>query len=386
MEKMLDYEILRSTGAGIFNVLGKAKALEREGKKILHFEIGQPDFNTPEHVKDAAKQALDDNFTGYVAAGGIMELKEKIQEDIHRTRGFKPSINQIMVFPGGNTIIYYALRSVIDSPGEEIIYPDPGFPTYGAVVHYLQAGNKSLSLKEENEFRMNPNDVEKLVTSKTKAMIINSPQNPTGAVMKPAEVDRIAELSKKHNFFVLSDEIYSKMTYDEEFHSCSVHDECKERTIILDGVSKSYSMTGWRLGWAIAPEWVIDRMGLLLSIGISCTSSFIQKGGVAALTGPQDSITSNMKAFRKRRDVIVKGLNEVNGFSCLKPEGAFYVFPNITKTGMTSQECADHMLKNGVCGLPGTIFGPSGEGYLRFSYATSIEVIKEGIEKLKSIF
>lgn len=383
---MLDYEILRSTGAGIFNVLAKAKALEREGKKILHFEIGQPDFNTPEHVKDAAKQALDDNFTGYVASSGIQELKLQIQEEVLKTRGFKPSLNQIIVLPGANPGIYYALRSIVERPGEDIIYPDPGFPTYGAVVHYLQAGNKALSLKEKNEFRMNPNDVENLVTANTKAVIINSPQNPTGSVMKSEEIDRIAELSEKHGFYILTDEIYSKMTYDEKFHTPSIHDQCKERTIILDGVSKSYSMTGWRLGWAIAPELIVDRIGLLISMGVSCTTSFVQKGGIAALKGPQDSIKSNMEAFRNRRDTIVKGLNQVKGFSCLKPEGAFYVFPNITQTGFSSQECADHMLKNGVCGLPGTIFGPSGEGYLRFSYATSIEVIKEGIEKLKSIF
>ena len=383
---MINYKVLDETGAGIFKVLAKAKDLEREGKKILHFEIGQPDQNTPEHIKQAAKDALDGNFTGYVQSSGIQELKEAIQDEVQITRGFKPSLNQVLILPGANSGIYYALRAVIDNTTQEIIYPNPGFPTYGSVVSYLNVGDKAVHVKEENEFRLNPIDVENKISPKTRIIILNSPQNPTGSVMKKQEIQQIAELAEKHNFYILSDEIYSKMTYDEEFYSCSIQDECKKRTLLLDGVSKSYSMTGWRLGWIIAPEKIVYRMNLLISIGISCTSSFIQKAGVAALKGPQDSIHENMIEYRQRRDIIVKGLNEVKGFSCLNPQGAFYVFPNITKTGMTSQECADHLLDHGIACLPGTVFGSYGEGYLRFSYATSIETIKKGIKLIKTAF
>ncbi|WP_455140818.1 pyridoxal phosphate-dependent aminotransferase [Candidatus Hodarchaeum mangrovi] len=383
---MIDYNVLRKTGAGIFKVLAKAKDLEQAGKKILHFEIGQPYENTPEHIKQAAKDALDENFTGYVESSGIHELKEAIRDEVQNTRGFKPSLNQVLILPGANSGVYYALRAVIDNTNQEIIYPNPGFPTYGSVVSYLNAGDKAVRIKEENEFRLNPIDLEDKITINTKIIILNSPQNPTGSVMKKQEIQRIAEFAEEHNFYILSDEIYSKMIYDEEFYSCSVRDECRERTLLLDGFSKSYSMTGWRLGWIIAPEKMIDRMNLLISIGVSCTSSFIQKAGTAALKGPQDSIHENMIEYRKRRETIVKGLNEVKGFSCLTPQGAFYVFPNIIKTGMTSQECADHLLNHGIACLPGTVFGSNGEGYLRFSYATSIETIKKGIKLIKNAF
>ncbi|MHA1972446.1 MAG: pyridoxal phosphate-dependent aminotransferase [Candidatus Hodarchaeales archaeon] len=383
---MVNYKILEDMGAGIFEVLARAKNLERQGKEILHFEIGQPDFHTPEHVKEATKRALDENFTGYVPAGGILELKEAIQDEVEKTRGFRPSLKQILVVPGGNSAIYYALRSIIDFIEEEVIYPNPGFPTYGSVVNYLGCKDVAIPLKEENEFRFNPGDIKANITDKTKVVILNSPQNPTGAVMKKEEITRVAELSEQHGFFIFTDEIYSKMTYDEKHFSASVFDECKERTVLLDGFSKSYSMTGFRLGWMIAPEWVIRRAELLISIGISCTSGFIQKGGIAALKGPQDDLYSNMEKFRKRRDTIVKGLNEIPGFSCVMPQGAFYAFPNITKTGMNSKDCADHILQHGVACLPGTIFGSGGEGFLRFSYATSVDNIKKAIDKLKEAF
>jgi aspartate aminotransferase len=383
---MIDYDSLK-TGAGIFEVLAKANSLEREGKEILHFEIGQPDTKTPAHIKEAAKKALDEDFTGYVASSGILELKHAIRDEISETRSFTPSLDQIIVLPGANPGIYYTLRSIIENIKEEIIYPDPGFPSYAAVVNYLGVGNVPIPTKEENEFRLNPSDIEKHINSNTKALIINSPQNPTGSVMTRKELDRIAELSEKYNFYVLTDEVYSKMTYDQEFYSLSVHDEAKERTIILDGFSKAYSMTGWRLGYAIGPKDIIERMNILISMGVSCTTSFVQKGGIAALKGPQDELKSNMEMFRSRRDVIVKGLNEIPGFSCLTPQGAFYVFPNITKTGMTSKELADHLLyEAGVACLPGTIFGKAGEGYLRFSYASSIETIKKAITQIKNSF
>ncbi len=383
---MINYDNLR-TGAGIFDVLSKAETLERDGKKILHFEIGQPDFPTPTHIKEAAKQALDDNFTGYVPATGILELKEAIQDEIEMTRGFRPSLHQILVTPGANPGIYYTLRAAIKTIDEEIIYPDPSFPTYSAVINYLNAKKVAIPLQEANEFRLNPEDIENNISEKTRVLIINSPMNPTGSMMTKKELSRVAELSEQHNLYVLTDEIYSKMTYDREFFSPSVYDEAKERTIILDGFSKAYSMTGWRLGYIIGPEPLIDKMSLLISTTVSCVCSFNQKAGVAALKGPQDDLKSNMRAFRNRRNRIIKGLNEIPNFSCFTPQGAFYAFPNIIKTGMSSNELADHLLYNaGVACLPGTIFGNHGEGYLRFSYATSVEVIDEAIENIKNSF
>ena len=381
---MFDFESLR-TGAGIFEVLSKAKALERSGKTILHFEIGQPDFPTPFRVKEAAKKAIDDNFTGYVAAAGILELREAIQDEIEKTRDFRPTLNQILVLPGVNPGIYYSLRSVITHPTDEVIFSDPSFPTYSAVLNYLGCKQRPIPLKEENQFRLDPADIEANITDKTKLILINSPMNPTGSVMKRSEIEYVAELAEKYNLIVLTDEIYSKMTYDQPFHSPAIKDKAKKRTIILDGFAKAYSMTGWRLGYAIGPETIIDHMGLLISTTISCVPPFTQKAGIEALVGPQTDLYNNMKAFRERRDAIVKGLNEIPGFSCLTPQGAFYAFPNITGTGMRSKQIADFLLTEaGVACLPGTIFGQNGEGYLRFSYATDVQTINKAIDQIKN--
>ena len=385
MKKMAKgmYQIL---GEGAFEYLAKAQALEREGKEVLHFEIGQPDFPTPDHIKETAYDSIRDNYTGYVAATGILDLKVAIQEEIEFTRGFAPDLEQILILPGAKPGIFFTMLSLVD-PGDEVIYPDPGFPTYGSVVKYLNAGNVPISLKEENEFRLNPNDIEKKITSRTKLIILNSPQNPTGSVMTKDEIDKVAELAEKHDIYVLSDEIYSKMFYDAEFHSPSVRDESNERTVILDGFSKSYSMTGWRLGYIIGPKPVIEKMGLLMINALSCTTSFVQKAGISALKGDQEPLFEMMRAFRIRRDAIVKGLNSVPDFSCLTPEGAFYTFPNIKKTGMSSREMADHLLSNAhVCCLPGSSFGSNGEGYIRFSYATSVDTINQAIKQIKESF
>ncbi|MHA2171775.1 MAG: pyridoxal phosphate-dependent aminotransferase [Candidatus Kariarchaeaceae archaeon] len=380
---MFDFESLR-TGAGIFEVLSKAKALERSGKTILHFEIGQPDFPTPYHVKEAAKKAIDNNFTGYVAAAGILELRQAIQSEIEKTRGFRPTLNQILVLPGANPGIYYAIRSVITHPTDEVIFSDPSFPTYGAVLNYLGCKQQPIPLKEENKFRLDPADIEENISDKTRLILINSPMNPTGSVMKKREIEYVSELAERHKLIVLTDEIYSKMVYDQTFHSPAYLDAAKNRTIILDGFAKAYSMTGWRLGYAVGPENIIDRMGLLISTTISCVSPFTQKAGIEALIGPQTDLHNNMIAFRERRDAIVKGLNEIPGFSCLTPQGAFYAFPNITGTGMRSKQIADYLLTEaGVACLPGTIFGQNGEGYLRFSYATDVQTINKAIDQIK---
>jgi aspartate/methionine/tyrosine aminotransferase len=385
MKKMADgmYRIL---GEGAFEYLAKAQTLEREGKKVLHFEIGQPDFPTPQHIKETAYQSIEENFTGYVSATGILDLKEVIQDEIENSRGFRPDVDQILILPGAKPGIFFPMMSLVN-PGEDIIYPDPGFPTYGSVVKYLNAGDVPIALKEENEFRLNPDDIAEKITNKTKLIILNSPQNPTGSVMSKSEIDQIAELAEEKDIFVLSDEIYSKMLYDAKFHSVTVRDETKERTIILDGFSKSYAMTGWRLGYVIGPKPIIEKMGLLMINALSCTTSFVQKAGITALQGTQEPLKEMMKAFRERRDAIVKGLNEIPGFSCLTPQGAFYTFPSIKGTGMNSREMADHILNQaGVCCLPGSAFGPYGEGYLRFSYATSVENIKQAMEQIKESF
>lgn len=385
MKKMADgmYRIL---GEGAFEYFAKAQALDREGKKVLHFEIGQPDFPTPQHIKETAYQSIEENFTGYVSATGILDLKEVIQDEIENSRGFRPDIDQILILPGAKPGIFFPMMSLVN-PGEDIIYPDPGFPTYGSVVKYLNAGDVPIALKEENEFRLNPDDIAEKITNKTKLIILNSPQNPTGSVMAKSEIDQIAELAEEKDIFVLSDEIYSKMLYDAKFHSVTVRDETKERTIILDGFSKSYAMTGWRLGYVIGPKPIIEKMGLLMINALSCTTSFVQKAGITALQGTQEPLKEMMKAFRERRDAIVKGLNEIPGFSCLTPQGAFYAFPSIKGTGMNSREMADHILNHaGVCCLPGSAFGPYGEGYLRFSYATSVENIKQAMEQIKESF
>lgn len=373
----------RIRGEGAFEYLAKAQAVEREGGKVLHFEIGQPDFPTPKHIKEAAFRSIKDNYTGYVAAGGIADLKAAIQEEIKKTRGFRPDADQILVLPGAKPGIFFTMLALVEA-GDEVLYPDPAFPTYGSLVKYLRAADGAIPVLEENEFRLDPDDIKKRITKKTKLIILNSPQNPTGSVMTKDELAAIAGLAAKHGVYVLSDEIYSKMLYDAKFYSPAVLDKAKERVLILDGFSKSYSMTGWRLGYLVGPASLIKKMETLMINAVSCTTSFVQKAGIAALEGPQEDLKKMMEAFRERRDAIVKGLNGIPGFSCLAPKGAFYAFPNIKKTGKTSREMADHLLyKAGVCCLPGSAFGPSGEGYLRFSYATSVPVINDAMARIK---
>lgn len=367
-----------------FEVLAKAKALERKGKKVLHFEIGEPDFNTPEIVKDEAKKSLDENFTHYVPSQGIVELREAVCEYIEKTRNFRPTPEQVLIVPGVKPGIFYSMLSLIDE-GDEVIYPDPGFPTYSSLVDYTSAGDVPLKLLEKNEFRMSPDDINEKLTKKTKLIILNSPHNPTGSMLKKDEIKAIYEIAEDNNIYLLSDEVYSQMTYEQPHYSVTEYDNASERSILIDGFSKSFAMTGWRLGYAIGPEELIKKLTVFLINSVSCTNAFIQKAGITALKD-FDSVKKMVDKFRDRRNVIVKGLNEVNGFRCIMPMGAFYAFPNITETGKTSNELADYLLeKSGIAVLPGTAFGPGGEGYLRFSYASSIENIKEAIEKMKDV-
>ena len=372
-------------GEAAFEVLAKAQELERQGKHILHFEIGEPDMETPDNIAKAGIQAIRDKKTHYTPSIGILELRKAVQDEVEKTRGYRPDLEQIIITPGLKPGIFFSMLAIVD-PGDEVIYPDPGYPTYGSTTSFIGAKKVMVPLLEENDFRMNPNDIRERITSKTKLIVINSPQNPTGSVMTKKELEEIAEIAEEHDIFILSDEIYSKMTYETRHYSPTVRDEAKERTILLDGFSKYYAMTGWRLGFMVTPVKMAERLKDFLVTSISCTAEFTQWAGVEALTGDQSFIPRMMKRFKEKRDRIVKGLNSIPGFNCLSPKGAFYVFPNIKETGMSSQECADHLLYNaGVAALPGTAFGPYGEGYLRFSYATTLENIDEAVKRIKKI-
>ena len=376
----------RIYGEAAFEVLAKAQELERQGKNILHFEIGEPDMETPKNISDAGITAIKNKKTHYTPSVGILELRKAIVNEIEKTRGYKPDIKQIAVIPGLKPGIFFAMLATVN-PGDEVIYPDPGYPTYGSATSYLGAKKVMVPLLEENDFRINPDDISDRITDKTKLIIVNSPQNPTGSVMTKKELDELAEIAEEKDIFLVSDEIYSKMTYETDHYTPTLRDEAKERTVLLDGFSKYYAMTGWRLGFMVAPVKMVDRLNDFLVTSISCTAAFTQWAGVEALTGNQSFIPEMMERFKQKRDRIIKGLNTIPGFSCKAPKGAFYAFPNIKKTGMNSQECADHLLYNaGVAVLPGTAFGPYGEGYIRFSYATSLDTIDQAIKRIKESF
>jgi aspartate aminotransferase len=376
----------RIYGEAAFEVLAKAQELEREGKSILHFEIGEPDMETPENVAQAGILAIKNKKTHYTPSIGILELRRAIQDEIENTRGYRPDLKQIVITPGLKPGIFFSMLAIVN-PGDEVIYPDPGYPAYSSVTSFLGAKCVMVPLLEENEFRMDPNDVKERITRKTKLIIVNSPQNPTGSVMTESELGEIADIAEKNDVFVVSDEIYSKMTYQTKHFTPTAKDKAMERTVLLDGFSKYYAMTGWRLGYMVCPVEMAEKIQDFLVSAVSCTAAFTQWAGIEALKGDQSFIPEMMSRFKEKRDKIVSGLNSIPGFSCLTPNGAFYAFPNIIDTGMTSEECADYILeKAGVACLPGTAFGPYGEGYVRFSYATSLNIISEAIERIKKAF
>ena len=376
----------RICGEAAFEVLAKAQELERQGKSVLHFEIGEPDMETPGNIAKAGIRAIQDKKTHYVPSIGLLELRKAVQDEVEKTRGYRPDLEQIIIIPGLKPGIFFSILATVN-PGDEVIYQDPGYPTYGSVTSFLGAEGVMVPLLEENEFRMDPDDIREKITDKTKLIIVNSPQNPTGSVMTKSEMEDIAELAEEYDVYVVSDEIYSKMTYDTSHYTPTARDEAKERTVLLDGFSKYYAMTGWRLGYMVVPCKMAERLQDFLVSAVSCTAAFTQWAGVEALTGDQSFIPDMMARFKEKRDRIVEGLNSIPHFSCQAPKGAFYAFPNIIETGMTAQECADHLLYNaGVATLPGTAFGPYGEGYLRFSYATTLENIDAAIERIKESF
>jgi aspartate/methionine/tyrosine aminotransferase len=369
-----------------FEVLAQAKALEKQGKRIIHFEIGEPDFDTPEPIRDAAKKALDEGWTHYVPAGGIDPIKEAIQDYIERDRGFRPSADQIVVVPGAKPIIFNTIMGLVD-PGDGVILQDPGFPIYESLVNFIGGERQPVELKEENEFRMTPDEINELVTDRTKLIILNSPENPTGSVCTKEDIEGIADIVEDNNLYILSDEVYSQILYDMEHFSPSTRDVCQERTILLDGFSKTYAMTGWRLGYGVMPPELATRYTQLNINTVSCTSAFSQVAGATALNMDQTCVGEMVAKFRGRRDEIVRLLNEVPGFTCLKPEGAFYVYPNISGTGMNASQLKDVLMNEvGISALPGTAFGHVGTHHMRFSYATSLENIREGMGMIKEHF
>lgn len=368
-----------------FEVFAMAKEIEKTGVKVNHFEMGEPDFDTPENIKDAARKALASGCTHYTAAPGILELRQAIAENI--SNDFNVDIDpekEVVVMPGAKPGIFMSILATVD-PGDEVIMPNPSFPIYESVVNLVKAKPVPIPLKEENDFRLNPEDVRNKITDKTKMLILNSPHNPCGSSLLKNEVEELAELAKENNIWVMSDEIYSKIIYEGKHHSMLSVPGMKERTILVHGFSKTYAMTGWRLGYSVGNPQVIAHMAKLQVNISSCAAAFSQMAGIEALTGPQDTVTNMVREYEKRRNAIVEALNSIKGISCKKPSGAFYAFPNVTKTGMNSKELMMHLLnKAHVAALHGTAFGEHGEGYMRFSYATSLENIKEGMEKVKA--
>jgi len=369
-----------------FETLAKAKELERQGKSIIHLEIGEPDFDTPEHIRDAAKQALDDGFTHYGASAGQMELREAIARHQTERQGYEVSADSVIVTPGGKPVMFFTIMALIEQ-GVEAIYPNPGFPIYESMIEYMGGTAVPLQLNEETGYNADIDNLRSLITPRTKLLIVNSPNNPCGSVIPESDLEKIAAMAVENDLVVLSDEIYKDMYYGGQKHvSITKFPGMRERTVILDGFSKSYAMTGWRLGYGVFPDFLVEPITRLMTNSVSCTSVFSQMAAIAALEGPQDSVAAMMEEFTKRRDLVVEGLNSLPGITCLTPRGAFYAFPNIRGTGMSSQEFADKALyEAGVALLAGTAFGEFGDGYVRISFANSQENLREAIERLRKI-
>ncbi len=368
-----------------FEVLARARALERQGKDIVHLEIGEPDFDTPAHIREAAKRALDGGATHYGPAAGLPELREAIAKDVGATRNIPVTPEEIVVTPGAKPIMYFVITALVN-PGDEVIYPNPGFPIYESVINFVGGVPVPIPLREESGFGFDLDVFERSASSRTKLIIINSPQNPTGGVLEPDQLGRIAEIAKRYRIPVLADEIYKSFLYEGEFASITRFPGMKDLVIILDGFSKSYAMTGWRLGYGVMPEVLAEHVTRLMVNSNSCTASFTQLAGIAALQGDQTPVAKMVAEFRRRRDLIVEGLNRLPGVSCRSPRGAFYVFPNVTALRRPSAEVAEALLKEaGVAALGGTAFGQYGEGYLRLSYANSEANLRKALERMRPV-
>jgi aspartate/methionine/tyrosine aminotransferase len=366
-----------------FEVLGRARALEATGRKVVHLEIGEPDFDTPRFIRKAAADALESGFTHYGPSAGLPEFRQVIADIWKAERAIPCDADNVVVTPGAKPIMFFAMLALLEA-GDEVLYPNPGFPIYESVANFLGARAIPLVLREDKGFDLDLAELESKITSRTKLLIFNSPHNPTGAVLKPETVEAIAALARKHSFWILADEIYARILYGGKHLSIASLPGMAERTIVLDGFSKTYAMTGWRLGFGIMEKKLATHVSRLMTNSNSCTATFVQKAGQAALTGPQDEVRAMVAEFRVRRDTMVQGLNELPGVSCLVPDGAFYVFPNIKGTGMKSADLAKALLEEaGVACLSGTAFGEHGEGFIRFSYANSLDNLRTALQSMQ---
>ncbi len=367
-----------------FEVLAKAKRLEAQGRSIVHLEIGQPDFPTPANVCQAAFQAMQAGYTGYGPAAGLLEFRKAVADEVAQTRGITVDSDEVVVTPGAKPIIFFTILALVNA-GDEVIYPNPGFPVYESVIDFVGGKAVPLPLLEEVDFRFRIEDLEQAISDRTKLLILNSPQNPTGGLLQVEDLAAIAHLAAKHDFYILSDEIYSRILYEGEHQSILQFPGMQQRTILLDGHSKTYSMTGWRLGYGVAPRAIAQKMEQLMINSNSCTCSFTQIAGIEALQGPQDAVHQMVSEFQRRRDAIVEGLNQIEGIHCLKPRGAFYVFPNVKQIPLPCQALADYLMEEaGVALLAGTAFGQYGDGYLRLSYANSLENIHAALKRIEA--
>ncbi len=365
-----------------FQVLARAQALEAQGKNIVHLEIGEPDFDTPKHIRAAAAKALEKGYTHYCNSQGIMPLRNEIAKQMQKTRGVPVDPGRVIVTPGAKPIMFYSILALLDR-GDEAICPNPLYPIYESMVNFTGAKAVPLILREELDFRFDIDELKSLITPRTKLLILNSPHNPTGSVLEETDIRAIAEIAQQHNFLILSDEVYEYIVYEGKPFSIASLPGMLDRTILLHGFSKTYAMTGWRLGYAVMPPVLVEPVVRLITNSVSCTAPFIQHAGIEALTGPQDSVPAMTDEFKKRRDIIVDGLNQIPGINCRRPKGAFYVFPNVKGIGVDCQTLSDYLLNEaGVAVLPGTHFGRYGEGYVRLSYATSIENIQKGLDRI----
>jgi aspartate/methionine/tyrosine aminotransferase len=369
-----------------FEVSARARALEAEGRSIIHLQIGEPDFDTPAHVREAAKQALDDGATHYAPFPGIPALREAIAADVTARKGFAAKPSQVFVTVGGKGVMLYAILGLVD-PGDEVIVPDPGYPIYESLTRFVGAVPIPIPIRMEHDFRLDVDELATLITPRTRVLFINSPANPTGGVLTRSDLERLAALAIEHDRWVVADEIYGRILYDGEEHvSIASLPGMAERTIVLDGFSKTFAMTGWRLGYAVVPPSLIETYGQLVINTISCAPTFVQEGAVQALEGPQDDVEAMVVEFKARRDLVVAGLNDIPGIRCATPLGAFYAFPSIAGTGLTGQQLADRLLQEaGVCVLAGTAFGGVGTEHIRISYANSRANLTEALDRIAAL-
>jgi aspartate/methionine/tyrosine aminotransferase len=367
-----------------FETLAKARALEAQGRNIIHLEIGEPDFDTPENVVEAGVNAIHNGYTHYSPSAGMPALREAVAEVVTGTHGVKVSPDEVVVVPGGKPTIYFTFTALVEE-GDEVIYPNPGFPIYESLINFTGAKPVPLQMREEKDFRLDPNELADLITDRTKLIVLNSPHNPTGSVLTEQDVKDIAAAIGDRDIMVLSDEIYSRLIFEGQHHSLMSLPGWRERVILLDGWSKTYAMTGWRLGYGVMRKELAAQFGRLMTNVNSCSAAFTQMAGIEAIKGDQSSVDHMRSQFKARRDKFIAGLNKIPGFSCRLPHGAFYAFPNIKKTGWESRKLADVLLNDaGVACLSGTAFGAFGEGYLRFSIANSMENLDEALNRVES--